>query len=238
MITLVPSRDRPELLKKFLQSALDANTTTDGMIIIDEEDYAKHDYKAIPRPLTYSIEVTKAKTMGDKIREVWPKIKDYKSVCILNDDHFIITKDWDKKVQEKITGYNFVSTNDNWRSPQKASGATVWSMELLNTIGWPIYPPGMTHLFIDDLWEYFGKLSGCWNVDHSVTIEHHHPLTGKSLVDKTFVETYGTNVPADFPKMALWQNDQKVYYDVINNQTFEITNKIRNLMGLCTLETK
>ena len=38
MITLVPSRYRPELLKKFLQSAIDAETTTDGLILIDSED--------------------------------------------------------------------------------------------------------------------------------------------------------------------------------------------------------
>lgn len=238
MITLVPSRNRPELLKRFLQSAIEANTTTDGLILIDEEDYNEAKYGGIACPENFKIEITKAKTMGDKVREVWPKIQDYKSVCLLNDDHFVITKCWDVRVQEKLTGYNFVSTNDNWRSPQKASGATVWSMDLLKAVDWPIYPPGMIHLFIDDLWEYFGQMTGCWNVDHSVTIEHHHPLTGKTPADRTFIDTYGTNVPQDFPKGATWQNDQKVYVDVRQNQSREIINKIRTLMGLCKLEVK
>jgi hypothetical protein len=239
MITLVPTRDRTDLLGKFLQSAIDANTTTQGMVIVDKEDWDRNKgtYQEMPKPVNYFFEITEAKTMGDKVREVFPGLKNYKSVCILNDDHFIVTKDWDKKVQEKITGYNFVSTNDNWRSPQKASGATVWSMGLLNAVGWPIYPPGMIHLFIDDLWEYLGKMTGCWNVDHSVTIEHHHPLTGKTLVDKTFIETYGTNVPQDFHKQAVWQNDEKIFNEVLKDQ-IEISNKIRSLMGLVSLERK
>ena len=237
MITLVPSRNRKELLTRFLQSAVDANTTTDGIILIDEEDWERNDYKTIvSTPGPYRFEVTKSKTMSDKIREIWPKLKDYKSVCLLNDDHFILTKDWDKKVQTKLTGYNFISTNDNWRSPQKASGATVWSMDLLNAVEWPIYPPGMIHLFIDDLWEYLGYMTGCWNIDHSVTIEHLHPLTGRMAVDKTFIETYGTNVPQDFPKSPVWQNDQKVYLEIRQKQSREIINKIRTLMGLCKLE--
>ena len=236
MITLIPSRNRKDLLTKFLQSAVDANTTTDGIILIDEEDWGKTDYSNITKPASYRFEVTKGKTMSDKIREIWPNLEGYKSVCLLNDDHFIITKDWDKKVQEKIFGYNFVSTADNWRSPQKASGATVWSMELLETIGWPIYPPGMIHLFIDDLWEYLGKMTGCWNIDHSVTIEHHHPLSGKSPVDQTFVDTYGGAVPQDFPQSPTWQNDQKIYLDIRQKQSVEIGNKIRKLMGLCQIE--
>ena len=238
MITLIPSRNRKDLLTKFLQSAVDANTTTDGLILIDEEDWEKTDYKSISKPESYRFEVTHGKTMGDKIREIWPKVKDYKSVCLLNDDHFIKTKDWDKKVQTKIFGYNFVSTEDNWRSPQKASGATVWSMELLETLGWPIYPPGMIHLFIDDLWEYLGKMTGCWNVDHSVTVEHHHPLSGKNPADQTFVDTYGGVVPQNFPSSPTWQNDQAVYVDIRRNHSIEIGNKIRKLMGLCTLEVK
>lgn len=239
MITLVPSRNRKELLTRFLQSAVDANTTTDGIILIDEEDWERTKYDEIAgKPGSYRFEVTKGKTMSDKIREIWPKIKDYKSVCLLNDDHFIVTKDWDKKVQEKITGYNFVSTGDNWRSPQKASGATVWSMDLLNAVDWPIYPPGMIHLFIDDLWEYLGRTTGCWNIDHSVIIEHHHPLSGRNPVDQTFVDTYGGTNPQAFPSSGIWQNDERIYLDIRKNQGLELINKIRKLMGLCILGGK
>lgn len=238
MITLIPSRNRKELLTRFLKSAIDANTTTDGIILIDEEDFASTDYISIPKPERYRFEITKGKTMGDKIRDVWPKLKGYKSVCLLNDDHVIVTKDWDKKVQEKIYGYNFVSTEDHWRSPQKASGATVWSMDLLEEIGWPIYPPGMIHLFIDDLWEYLGRMTGCWNIDHSVCIEHHHPLSGKIPADQTFVDTYGGLVPQNFPQSPIWQNDQRIYIDIRQNHGMEIGNKIRKLMGLCQIEAK
>lgn len=232
-MTLLPTLNRIRLLKQFLQSAIDCNTTTPGMIIVDENDYQKNKdhYDNLTMPKNWSVVKTKAVKMGDKIREVWPLVE--KSGCkwvnLLNDDHVIKTKGWDRILEDRIDGTNFVTCNDGWMSPRKASGATVFSMGLLKTVGIPIYPNGMAHLFIDDLWESIGRSTGVWEVDHSVLIEHHNQLKTPDKRDETFGAIYGTGPNVE--DGPLWKNDHAVYQSFMTNDFPEIRNKIRKLRG-------
>lgn len=230
-MTLLPTLNRVKLLRNFLESAVDAKTSTPGLIIVDHEDYKKNvkAYCDMVRPPNWVFVETDAITMGDKIREVWPRVKDCKWVNLLNDDHFIRTKEWDKKLIAKLDGTNFVTCNDNWMSPTKAAGATMWSMGLLNAVGIPIYPKGMQHLFIDDTWEAIGRATGTWHVDHSVLIEHHNQLKTPGQRDDTFNKVYGDG--ADLTKGPHWENDQKVHVDFMTNDFPQIRNKIRKLRG-------
>lgn len=240
MITLVPSRRRTRLLKNFMTSVVDSKTTTDGLIIIDKEDYKDNekDYIEIaemfPENWKYDITEPHVVTMSDKLRRVYPDLKGYDAVNLLNDDHFIITKEWDLKLLSNIKGYNFVTCNDGWMSPAKAAGATVWSKDLLDTIGWPIYPPDMIHLFIDDLWEAIGRATGIWDIDHSVTIEHRHPLKKESPVDDTFIKTYGSG--QDLSKGEVWQHDEAVYKKILQNDFHAVVDKIRDMLGLMPIK--
>jgi hypothetical protein len=219
-----------------VESLHSSETTTDGLIIIDKEDYRDNEkeYVKITLPAGWKYHITEptVEKMGDKVRAAWKRTKNYTAVNLLNDDHYIITKGWDKKLLKDINGWNFVTCLDNWMSPTKAAGATVFSKKLLDTIGWPIYPPNMIHLFIDDLWETIGRATGCWEIDHSVTIEHRHPLKGESPVDETFTKTYG-DVKQDLSRGEVWQNDEAVYREIVTGPKFkEIIDQIRELMGL------
>ncbi len=233
MITLLPTLNRTKLLKRFLDSAILCETSTPGLVIIDQVDWEKNKkaYEDLSAPDGWDFKVTSAVTMGDKIREVWPQVlaSGEKSVNILNDDHVIKTKGWDKKLDAKIDGTNFVTCNDGWMSPRKAAGATVFSMELLETVGFPIYPPGMKHLFIDDLWEGIGYGTGVWEIDHSVLIEHHNQLRTPENRDSTFHEVYGKG--PNLETHPLWQNDHKIYSDFMKNEYISVKNKIRLLRG-------
>ena len=236
-MTLLPTLNRLTLLKQFLNSAVEANTTTPGLILVDFQDYennklAYEDLRKFFPNNNWAYYFTQSIKMGDKIREVWPVLKELNVewVNVLNDDHYIVTKEWDKKLRAKLNGYNFVTCNDNWNTPLKAAGATVFSMELLETLDIPIYPPGMQHLFIDDFWETIGRATGCWDIDMSVLIEHRHALKGQSPQDDTFRSTYGTG--QDLTKSEVWQNDQKVCHLYLKENLSTIVNRIRELKGL------
>ncbi len=232
-MTLLPTLNRTKLLRRFLKSVRDTETSTPGLIIVDENDWEKNlsAYANIAQdlPKDWLFKVTKAVKMGDKVREVWDEVKDQPWINLLNDDHVIITKHWDKRLEAKLDGTNFVTCQDNYRSPQKASGATMFSMKLLETVGFPIYPEGMKHLFIDDLWEHIGYHTGCWDIDHSVVIEHKNQLWTPQERDSTFFEVYGRD--QDLTKGELWQNDNKVFVDFMKNNLAEIKNNIRKLRG-------
>lgn len=217
---LQPTLNRVEKLRKFIESALAADTTTPGLILVDEEDWRANEaaYKSLPEIPGWSFRITKAVSMGDKIREVFSEISQRNWVGILNDDHHIVTKNWDLKMLAKLDGRNFVSANDRWCAPRKATTATLFSMDLLKAVGWPIYPPGLRHLYIDDLWEILGKNTGCWRPVMSVIVEHHHVYAGKGEEDDTHRKVYG---------QKSWEEDTAVYQNFLNTELQATVEKIR-----------
>lgn len=240
MITILPTLNRLKLLNNFLDSAIKSETSTSGIIVVDQDDWSKNEkhYLELFRPKDWNFEITKAVKMGDKIREVWHLVKNFNAVNLLNDDHLIKTVGWDQKLLKKIDGTNFVTCLDGkWEdrstvmcsSPYLPSGATVWSMPLLEAVGIPIYPPGMKHLFIDNLWKDIGLSCGIWDIEHGVLIEHHNQLKKPNERDSTFRAVYG-NGP-NLNSAEDWDSDNKVYQDFMKNGFMEVRNKIRKLRG-------
>ncbi len=222
---LLPTLNRPDQLRQFLDSAIKAKTASPGMVIVDNEDNVKNGeaYEELlikVEQLGWNYAFTDAVSMGDKIREVWPKVTENPDrywVCVLNDDHRIVTEYWDKKLITHLDGANFVSCNDRWAAPMKAAGATIWSIDLLKHLDWPIYPPKLQHLFIDDLWEKVGRSSGCWKVLMNVVVEHHHAMKGESPQDETYRKVYAKTA---------WDADQAIFNAFMQNDFQKTVEKI------------
>lgn len=191
---LIPSLNRIKKLGECLDSFRATNVSTPGMILVDSDDMAANleGYNSIREklPRNWSIEITKARGMGDKVREIWPQVRDCEWVSLMNDEHYAITNEWDRQLIKQLTGKNFVSCNDRWNAPARAAGCTIWSMPLLECVGWPIFPPQINHLGIDDVWEALGRATGTWRVDMRVVVEHRHVFRGGEF-DETHKLTYG-----------------------------------------------
>src|SRR3990167_702557 len=117
VMILLPTLNRVTKLTQFLKSAIDTGTTLPGLILVDKDDLEKNksDYELIGEttmPMGWRYEVTEGVTMGDKVRNAWPIVKDCKWVMLTNDDHFCVTPGWDKLLISKLDGKNFVSAND------------------------------------------------------------------------------------------------------------------------------
>ncbi len=212
---LLPTLNRLSKLQDFLNSAIDTDVTTPGRIIVDREDHAMNsaNYAKLTLPPGWDLYLSDAVTMGDKVRAIWPEVKDRDWVGLLNDDHFAITKGWDTILTSKLDGKNFTSGNDRWMAPMKAVTATAFSMPLLKAVGWPIYPPGLQHLFIDDIWESLGRGSGCWRVCMNSVVEHRHVMKDQSLNDSTHEKIYN---------QKSWDMDKAVF-DNFMKHDFGIT---------------
>ncbi len=206
---LVPSLNRIDNLVRLCKSLSGTETKFPGWVILDEKDYEskKSTYTELKSDYfldNWDFRITKGITMGDKVREVWPEIEGMNLdwVNLINDDHLVVTPHWDTILSEQINGKNFLNSNDRWMSPKKAAGATMISMGLLKVWGFPIFPPGLQHLFIDDLLETIGDHTGTRDIDMSVVIEHKHVLKKESPMDSTHQKTYSR--PA-------WESDRQVY---------------------------
>lgn len=192
-LILLPTLNRVELLKNFVKSYVETHACTTVWVLVDDKDFEanKVEYEIIidSWPLTFFLLKTGDKiTMGDKVRRAYPLISpEIKWIGLLNDDHYCVTPEWDKKVEAMIDGTNMVSTNDGfWNFGFRVVGLTAWSMPLLKAVGFPIFPDGLDHLYIDDIWKALGESTGCWIETMKINIEHRHVYAGKSPEDETF----------------------------------------------------
>lgn len=191
-VILLPTLNRPQNLSNFSRSYVDTKATVPVWCLVDDKDLLS--YKETKLPEQFSIIKTgNAVSMGDKCRFVWPQIKDYawSWVGILNDDHYCITSEWDRKVEALIDGTNMVSTNDGyWNFGVRVAGLTAWSMPLLELCGFPIFPRNLQHLCIDDVWKNIGEATGCWLETMKINIEHRHVFKDLSKKDSTHDKVY------------------------------------------------
>lgn len=220
---LLPTLNRIKKLENFVLKAVEYGLSTPGLIIVDEEDYKANnsDYLTLVLPKDWRIVVTKAVTMADKVREVWFQIEDQDWVGILNDDHEPASLAWDQELIRRLDGKNFVSAND--RSPRTFTlpvTATAWSMPLLKVIGWPIYPPGFRHLFIDDVWKTLGLQTGTWRIVAKSIVLHRHVLFDRNVEnDDTHKKVYSPEA---------WQHDEQLYKKFLAEDYPEVVKKIRD----------
>lgn len=205
---LIPTLNRIEKLKSFLKSAVTAGTSEPGLIIVDSKDYLNNQDEYIKvesewAPPGWRLKITEAVSMGDKIREVWPMVEHCDWVMLCNDDFEVVSKGWDKKLIAHLDGKNFASANDrSLRTFQIPVTATAFSMPLLRALGWPIYPPSLQHLFIDNAFRDLGKATGCWRIAADCVVLHKHVMFGAAQSDSTHEKVYNQKA---------WDHDQAIY---------------------------
>lgn len=189
-LVVVPSLDRPAHLREFFNCYRATESVIPGIVMIDGSDWRARsaEYSDIELPERWKILVGYGVTMGAKINEHWDLIEAADFCIILNDDHRVKTKNWDTKIAIQLTGKNIVSTNDGWRSPATLAGAISYSGDVLRTIGW-MFPPGVQHLYHDDVWQKLGSGADCLSCDMSILVEHDHVFkNGKE--DETHKKVY------------------------------------------------
>lgn len=199
MTWLLPTKGRPENLKRFMRAAREMGTSTPGIVLVNADD--KTDYReamALAPDGWLLYVVPAAKTYGDALRWVWDAVKDLPWVGLVSDDLVPCTPNWDKHLLQSLTGWNFVSSNDGWQAPRRMHGAVAWSGELLRAVGW-LFPEGLTHVFHDDMWETIGRETGCWQVRMEVMVKHLHESLG------------GTIGPTMDTQSVLWLGDAARY---------------------------
>lgn len=217
-VWLLPSLDRASLLKEFIQSYKETESSTDVWVLVDKTDPQKDQYLAIDYPSGITLMLTDAKTMGDKVREVWDRIIEFDWVGILNDDHRPRTKSWDQRVISQIVGHNIVATNDGWVAPNRIAGAICFSGGFLRALGY-MFLPNQHHLFSDDVWAHVSNRAQAGRLLMDVLVEHDHAYKNEKLRDRTFYTINGPKglLPTGQGEGGFWDTDRKVFEEWMNS---------------------
>lgn len=205
---LLPTRRRPPRLAACLAAHLTCATRSRGLILVDRADWRalRHLYLLYPLPSTWEFVETDGESMGDKVREAWPRYRDAGAVGLLGDDNIPVTPNWDAKLGESLTGWNVVSSDDGWQAPKRMAGGTLWSGDLLRAIGY-LYPPELQHCYVDDVWEELGREADCWTVRMDVLVRHDH-ASKLHTEDETHRLAYG-QMMADRVRFEEWRRAEK-----------------------------
>jgi hypothetical protein len=199
---LLPSRRRPGSLKGFFEAACATSMSTGGVVLIHKDDWdeLREQYEAIKLPPEWHFYLTEKEGYAGKVQEVLAsgELNDLDWVGILADDLVPETYQWDVKLIQMVNGFNIVAANDGYQAPKRANGALIYSRELLSAVGY-FAPPGMSHLFVDDIWETLGRDTGCITWAMGIMVRHRNAaITG--AMDDTVAKV-----------KSYWPNDEAVY---------------------------
>lgn len=217
---LMPSRRRPGSLKGFFEAAVATGMQTGGAVLVHKDDWTvlQEQYEAIDLPLGWQFFQTEREGYAGKVQEVFESgaLNDMDWVGVLADDLHPETMHWDSQLVQRVNGHNIVAANDGYQAPKRMNGAIIYSRGLLSAVGY-FAPPGMSHLFVDDIWETLGRDTGCvtWALD--IMVRHRHAaLTGQMDDTVAKVKSYW---PEDEKIFRKWRVDGR---KAANNAIFDL----------------
>lgn len=209
MAVLIPSRGRPENIKRFMQAVKDTEADVDVYVGIDPDDPKRQEYDYLSLQYT-NLKINEAKRrerFGPTLNRLCDSIlylnnecgENYKYIMWCGDDHVPRTKHWDKeyiKVLDSL-GVGIVYGNDLVMGEAIATELAM-TTNIVESLGYAV-PEGFVHLYIDN---YFMELAK--SVDKlvylpDVVVQHMHPVAGMAQEDQTYIEA---NSPEN------WTNDR------------------------------
>ena len=217
---ILPTKNRPDNLRRFVSASREMGVSTPLLICVNHDDWAANraQYDEIERllPPGWAFTQVQATCYGEAVRAMWNTVKDCDWIGLVCDDLLPTTSKWDTQLISHLNGWNVVSSNDGWQAPNRIHGAIVWSGPLAREVGW-IFPPGLNHIFHDDVWETLGRETGCWQTRMEIMVKHLHEALD------------GVIGPTMDRESDLWKHDEAWYRDWLANDKDKIVAKIEGL---------
>ena len=168
MITLVPSRGRPQNIARMLDAYKATGASSSLVVLVDDDD-----------PMVDAYLATGAHVVVGPRKRIGPTLNDFAPKCthdvigFMGDDHVPRTPGWDKAIWEASTHWSVVYGDDLYQRERLATAC--WQGRgIVQTIG-QFCPPGCWHLYLDDYWMSLGRGLGSLRFLPNVVIEHVHP---------------------------------------------------------------
>lgn len=198
LLTICPSRGRPEILKRMLLSFFATKSEGTHIVVYVSNDDPKLDeynnlFNAdndISGHLYYDCHYRK----GNRLTLI--EVLNYFS-CMhfkglpyyqeINDDHVYITDKWDEKLISSIKGIGMSWGKDGMNNKETFNLPTgvVMSGDMIKALGF-FFPSIFKHTFCDNALLDIGRATNTIFYNPDVTIEHRHYIHGKANIDDNY----------------------------------------------------
>lgn len=224
MLLIVPSRGRPENIKRLCEALLDTNSYVDLAVGVDADDPTLDEYRKLEEQYGFDLYVSEdRKRFATTVNYIsLANYKDYTYLSWMGDDHVPRTWEWDAEYRMALKASGnpagVVYGNDLVMGAEIAT-ELAFTSNIVEELGYAI-PDGFIHLFVDNYFMELGRSIGNLIYMPEVIVQHMHPCAGQAEEDQTYKE-------ANSPEH--WTNDERVFREYVANQLPEDAKKLRNL---------
>jgi len=197
LITIVPTRSRPEAVARVVRAWTETGAFDDGAevsFVIDVDDPRYGDYMdalaEVARPGVRRLSLPTWRPLVPKLNEAATLYAEhYREVFALGfagDDHLPRTRGWARRYIDilRVPGAGVVSSPDGYRPDDLP---TQWAMraDVVRALG-EMVPAPVEHLYCDDVIRDVAAGAGCYDYLLDLLIEHMHPVAGKANRDDQY----------------------------------------------------
>lgn len=230
MLVIVPSRGRPQNIRRLIDAWVETDAQATLLVAVDDDDAQLDNYKDAmkhaPNDEQFQLHVGRRLRLAGTLNELAVDRANRDGalgsdiIGFMGDDHCPRTFKWDLEIDVVFTHYGLgvVYGNDLIQGPNLPT-AVFMSAAIIKTLGYMV-PPGLTHMYLDNTWKVWGEGMGRLHYLPHVIIEHMHPIAGKAEWDERYVEVNAGHQYA---------SDEAAYKNYLASRvTFDL-NKLREL---------
>lgn len=223
MLLIVPSRGRPENIKRLCEALTNTNADLDLAVGVDQDDPTLEQYKTVQNDHPFQLWISQErKRFAATVNYIaWHSHEDYKYLAWMGDDHVPHTLYWDQLYRNELdkAGVGVVYGNDLLQGENIAT-ELAFTSNIVEALGYAI-PEGFIHLFVDNYFMELGKSIDRLVYLPDVIVQHMHYSAGSAQEDQTYREA---NSPAN------WSNDERRFHEYVANELPSDAAKLRELL--------
>lgn len=211
---ILPSKRRPENLKRFIRLYKETSASLSINVIFDAAD--AYNYNDVEMPSNWKrISVPFGTSLGDIFNLVFKKYPNEPYYGMVADDVTPETSGWDVIMAEICQPDKIVWGRDELQNDKLPVHPFIGG-DLIRKLGWWA-APGLKHWYVDNVWKNVADALNCGVYLPQVRMTHCHPVNGRAILDRTYREQPD--------HMA----DQRIYLKFMNEQFTGIIDRMKSL---------
>jgi hypothetical protein len=217
---VVPSRGRPENIKRLAKAFEKTEARADLWVVIDDNDWERKAYEKNAEEYDYGYLIIENHSNGmaqplNKGVEILinrDEFDEYGYFGFMGDDHLPRTPYFDYILSLAIPyGKNGIAWGNDLIQGGNLPTACLMNREIVERLGGMV-PPGFKHLYIDNFWMTLGRDINGLYYKPDVIIEHLHPVARKSEMDEGY---------ARVNSQEMYDHDRAIIEEYINSQEYK-----------------